>query len=284
MTTPAILRTADSMRAAARAAEATGRRIVLVPTMGFLHDGHLALVREAHRHGDFVVVSIFVNPTQFGPREDLSRYPRDFDGDVKKLESVGVDAVFAPRPDDIYPPGFDTYVVPESLAAGLCGRSRPNHFRGVATVVLILLRICRCRAAVFGEKDYQQLAIIRRMCQDLWLDVEIVAHPIVRESDGLAKSSRNVYLSPSERVQALVLSRALEQAHALARAGERDAARLLTLARATIAEAPAARLDYAEVVDAETLVPMATLDRPAIIALAVFIGTTRLIDNRPLPT
>jgi pantoate--beta-alanine ligase len=264
-------------------AESAGRRIVLVPTMGYLHQGHLNLVRRAREHGDWVVVSIFVNPTQFGPREDLSRYPRDFDGDLAKLNGLGVDAVFAPEPTAVYPPGFDTFVVPESLAAGLCGRSRPGHFRGVATVVLVLFRITRCRAAVFGEKDFQQLAVIRRMVRDFWLDVEIVAHPIVREPDGLARSSRNVYLSPEERAQAPTLARALDRVQAACSGGERDASRLLAVARTTLGEAPLGRIDYVEIVDEESLAPLARVERPAVIALAVYFGKTRLIDNRRLP-
>jgi pantoate--beta-alanine ligase len=261
-----------------------GERIVLVPTMGALHEGHLSLVREAKRHGDRVVVSIFVNPTQFAPHEDLATYPRTLERDVEALEALGVDAVFAPEPGAVYPEGFDTYVVPDQMASVLCGASRPNHFRGVCTVVLLFFRISRCHAAVFGEKDYQQLQIIRRMNRDLWLGVDIVGAPIVREPDGLALSSRNAYLSATERGEALSLSRALHRVDAAFVDGERQVAALLEIANATLAEAPSGRADYVEIVDAETLRPIDRIERAAVCALAVFFGTTRLIDNRLLGT
>jgi len=275
-----VLREPRALRAWADDHIARGRRIGLVPTMGYLHDGHLSLVRLAREKAGVVAASIFVNPTQFGPKEDLSRYPRDLDGDLAKLERAGVDAVFTPEPAHVYPPGFDTYVVPGDLATVLCGASRPGHFRGVCTVVHLLFRMSRCHVAVFGAKDYQQLTIIRRMVRDLWLDVDLVGGPIVREADGLAMSSRNVYLSPDERRDALVLSRALaevERAHA---AGERDAARLVTLAREVIGAAARARVDYVELADAESLQPVTRVEGPVVCALAVFVGNTRLIDNR----
>jgi pantoate--beta-alanine ligase len=277
-----ILREPKGLRAWSDGHISRGKRIALVPTMGYLHEGHLSLVRLARQKADVVAASIFVNPTQFGPKEDLSRYPRDLQGDLAKLEGAGVDGVFTPEPADMYPPGFDTYVVPTELATVLCGASRPGHFKGVCTVVHLLFRMSRCHVGVFGAKDYQQLTIIRRMARDLWLDVEVVGGPIMREADGLALSSRNVYLSADERTDALVLSRALgevEKAHA---AGERDAARLVTRAREVIAAATSARIDYVEVADAETLKPVSRIERPVVCAMAVFVGKTRLIDNRVL--
>ncbi|OGQ80886.1 MAG: pantoate--beta-alanine ligase [Deltaproteobacteria bacterium RIFOXYA12_FULL_58_15] len=282
MSEPTIISSASRMREWANDHRRAGRRIALVPTMGFLHEGHLSLVREAARRADVTVVSIFVNPTQFGPNEDLATYPRDLEGDIAKLADLNVDAVFTPTPDIVYPAGFDTYVVPDTLARPLCGVSRPHHFRGVATVVLILLRLTRCQVAIFGNKDYQQLQIIRHMSADLWLDVEIIGAPIVRERDGLAMSSRNAYLSTDERKQALVLSQALDDAERLVKNGERDARRVLESVRTIIGCAPNARIDYTEVVDAKSLSPTETILRPAACMLAVFIGKTRLIDNRTL--
>ena len=267
------------MRQWAEARIANGQRIGLVPTMGYLHEGHLSLVALARRHADVVVASIFVNPTQFGPQEDLAKYPRDLAGDVEKLTNAGVDVVFAPAASAIYPPGFDTYVVPERLTRVLCGITRPNHFRGVCTVVHLLFRITRAHVAVFGEKDYQQLTILRRMVRDLWLDVDIISAPIVREPDGLAKSSRNVYLAPDERRDAVALSRALAAVRDAFAAGEREVANLLVEARRIFAKAEHARIDYVEIVDAEELSPLARIERPAVCALAVFVGQTRLIDN-----
>lgn len=259
-----------------------GARVVLVPTMGALHEGHRSLVRQAHRHGDRVVVSIFVNPTQFGPKEDLASYPRDLDADIEQLAALDVDVVFTPTAEKVYAPGFDTYVVPQTMASVLCGASRSNHFRGVCTIVLLLFRMSRCHAAVFGTKDYQQLQIIRRMNRDLWLDVDIVDTPILRESDGLAMSSRNAYLSQSERRDAVALSRALDRVAERFDAGERDVESLLTIARATLGEAPTARVDYAEIVDPESLQSLARIEQAAVCALAVAFGSTRLIDNRRL--
>ncbi len=278
-TAPPILRTARDMRAFADERAARGETIGLVPTMGYLHEGHLSLVELARARAKTVVASIFVNPTQFAPHEDLERYPRDLEGDVIKLAGAGVDAVFAPAPREIYPAGFDTYITPGRLAEVLCGRSRPGHFRGVATVVHLLLCLTRARVAVFGEKDYQQLAIIRRMVRDLWLDVEIIGAPIVREHDGLAKSSRNGYLSADERRCAPVLSAAVAEVAAAFAAGERDARRLEALARARLATAPGLKIDYVEVVDALELCPTAKITKPAVCAVAAYLGATRLIDN-----
>ncbi len=268
-----------AMRQWAEGERQAGHTLALVPTMGFLHEGHLALVRAARRRGDTVSVSIFVNPTQFGPQEDLARYPRDLDGDLEKLRTLGVDAVFVPNPAAIYPPGFDTFIEPGAMAQPLCGASRPGHFRGVCTVVHLLFRICLPHVAVFGQKDYQQLQIIRQMTRDLRLDVDIVGVPTVREADGLALSSRNAYLSASERQQATCLWQALQSVQREVLAGERVTAKLLACARAAVARAHAARIDYIDICDRENLAPLAIVDRPAVCALAVFIGTTRLIDN-----
>ena len=275
-------RTAAELRAWANAEIAAGERIVLVPTMGYLHAGHASLMRLARAYGTRVLASIFVNPTQFGPQEDLSRYPRDLPGDVALLEANQVDALFVPEPQEVYPQGFDTYVVPEALATTLCGASRPGHFRGVCTVVLLLMRISRCEALVLGEKDYQQLQIVRRMVQDFWLNVQVVGAPLMREADGLAQSSRNTYLSSTERQDALVLSRVLKHIRGRVAAGESNPKVLLQDALALLAQVPAARVDYVSIVDAQTLQPVSDLTAPAVCALAVFIGKTRLIDNAPL--
>lgn len=268
-----------AMRRWAHFEHATGRRIALVPTMGYLHDGHLALVHEARKEAHRVVVSIFVNPTQFGAGEDLARYPRDLAGDLVKLREARADVAFVPDASAIYPSGFDTWIEPRELASVLCGKSRPGHFRGVATVVAVLLRQTLADVAVFGEKDFQQLQVIRRLVRDLWLDVEIVGVPIVREEDGLAMSSRNAYLSIDERRQALALSRAIDAVQQCFGAGERGGAALLNVVRATLAEVPAVRPEYVELVDRETLQPIESVRAPALLAIAAFVGSTRLIDN-----
>ncbi len=257
-----------------------GRVIVLVPTMGFLHEGHVSLLREGRGRGDVLVISIFVNPMQFGPNEDYARYPRDVMGDLDKARAAGVDLAFVPSAAAMYPGQPLTRVVVDKLADGLCGPKRPGHFVGVATVVAKLFHLVAPHVAIFGEKDYQQLAVIRRMVADLDFGVEIVGMPIVREPDGLAMSSRNAYLTAEERVRALSLSRALAAAEARFRAGERDAARLVAAARDTIAEG--VTIDYVELVDAHTLQPVDAVARPALLGLAAFVGKTRLIDNRVL--
>jgi len=233
---------------------------------------------EARRHGDRVVLSIFVNPLQFGPNEDLERYPRDLPGDLAKAAAHGVDVVFLPTPANMYPPGHQTTVQVHQLEQGLCGGSRPGHFVGVATVVCKLFNIVQPRVAVFGEKDYQQLAIIRQMVRDLDMPVEIVSLPTVREQDGLAMSSRNKYLLPDERQRATAISRALVSARAAWAAGERDSARLVEGVVAGLKD-EVTRLDYVELRDAQSLQPLAVVDRPAVIAVAAFVGRTRLIDN-----
>ena len=268
------------MQRRAQAERARGRTIALVPTMGYLHEGHLSLLREGRRRGDLLALSIFVNPTQFGPTEDLERYPRDPEGDLAKARACGVDLAFLPEAVDMYRPGAQTFVEVRELAQPLCGRTRPGHFAGVATIVAKLFHLCQPQVALFGEKDYQQLAIVRRMVRDLDFPVEIVGMPIVREPDGLALSSRNAYLSPDERTRALALSRGLEAARARLRAGERDGARLSEAARSILAPA-ATRIDYVELRDAEALVEVARLDpgARAVLLAAAFFGRTRLIDN-----
>jgi len=279
---PIVVREPHELRDACDRARSAGHRVGFVPTMGALHAGHLALVDAARSRAGFVVVSIFVNPTQFGPNEDLSRYPRDLDGDVAKLEHA--DLVFAPEPAAMYPPGDQTTVAVGAVAEPLCGPFRPGHFTGVATVVTKLFGLTGPCVAIFGEKDYQQLAVIRRVVRDLFLPVEIVGHPIVREPDGLAMSSRNAYLSAEERARALSLSRGLDAAARRFDAGERDAGVLRDAILEHVRPA-ATSLDYVEVVHPETLAPWRagerTLDR-AVAAIACRIGTTRLIDNRQL--
>ncbi len=247
--------------------------------MGALHEGHLSLVRAARASCDAVAVSIFVNPTQFGPNEDLANYPRAFERDRELLEREGVELLFAPAADEMYPGGAVTWVVVEQLSGKLDGRSRPGHFRGVTTVVAKLFHIVEPDVAFFGQKDAAQVAIIRRMVRDLNLPVEIVVCPIVREPDGLAMSSRNAYLDPLQRTQALVLHRSLMRAQELAGAGQRSAAMLAAAGREEVAAEPSVRLDYFEIVDPETLHPVGDVTQGALIAVAAFVGTTRLIDN-----
>jgi pantoate--beta-alanine ligase len=277
VTLPRLVERAAPMQAEARLARARAETIALVPTMGALHEGHLSLVTEARRRADRVVVSIFVNPAQFGPGEDYEHYPRDLAGDLEKLGTA--DLVFAPHLEEMYPEGFQTFVEVGEITRDLEGRFRPSHFRGVTTVVAKLLHIVQPHFAIFGEKDYQQLLVVRRMVRDLQLDVEIVGMPIVRDSDGLALSSRNAYLSPSERAQATSLSRSLFRAETLFRRGERRAAILAGEMRAILSREPDLRIDYAEVRDAETLAEITEVRAPAVCLLAVRIGRTRLIDN-----
>lgn len=266
-----------------RALHARGQSLALVPTMGFLHEGHLSLIREGARRADRVAVSIFVNPTQFGPGEDLARYPRDLAGDVAKCAGAGASLIWAPAPGEVYPEDFQTWVDVERLSLGLCGGARPGHFRGVATVVCKLLSLFRPKVALFGEKDFQQLAVVRRMARDLDLDAwtEIVGMPIVREADGLAMSSRNAYLSADERRRGLSLRQGLDEALARFAGGERRAAALAEAARAPVVAA-ADRIDYVELVDAATLQPIETLEQDACLLIAAFFGRTRLIDNQVL--
>jgi pantoate--beta-alanine ligase len=267
------------MKEAARKARAENRIIGFVPTMGALHPGHTALVQRAKQECSPVIASIFVNPKQFGPTEDFAKYPRKLDSDSGKFSTAGVDVLFFPDTAEIYPPGFRTYVTVEGLSDRLEGRSRPGHFRGVATVVMKLLEIVQPHFAYFGRKDAQQVRIISQMARDLNLDTEIVVCPIVREPDGLALSSRNAYLTPDERSAATVLHRALEAARAELTAGVRDSLHLQAAVRRVLAAEPQAAVDYAEIVDANAFEPVTRIARPSYILLAAFIGKTRLIDN-----
>jgi len=273
------VRTIAWMKESARQARAEGRVIGLVPTMGALHAGHVALVQRAKRECSNVIASIFVNPKQFGPKEDFAKYPRTLEADSEKLSAAGVDALFLPDAAEIYPDGFRTYVNVEGLSERLEGRSRPGHFRGVATVVLKLLEIMQPQFAYFGRKDAQQVRIISQMARDLNLDAEIVVCPIVREADGLALSSRNAYLGAEERRAATVLHRALEAARAELVAGTRDSLHLQAALRKVLEAEPLAAVDYAEIVDADTFEPVTRVARPCYALLAVFLGKTRLIDN-----
>ncbi|HLF24174.1 MAG TPA: pantoate--beta-alanine ligase [Burkholderiales bacterium] len=259
-----------------------GRRIVFVPTMGFLHEGHLCLVRDARKRGHRVVVSIFVNPTQFSPSEDFAGYPRDFERDRGLLEKEQIDVLFHPPVAEMYPAGVETHVEVERLSLPLCGAARSGHFRGVATIVTKLFNIVRPHAAIFGEKDYQQLQVIRQLVRDLSMNVEIVGHPIVRESDGVAMSSRNSYLTPDERRAAVCLSQSLCKAERLFRRGEKSARAIIDRVASVLAEQPLAQVEYVKLCDAETLTDIDQIRGTALLALAVRIGRARLIDNRLL--
>lgn len=278
MTSARMLKSPEEVRWFTTDARRRGQRLALVPTMGFLHDGHLSLIREGAKRCDVVAATIFVNPTQFGPTEDLSRYPRDLDGDVAKCASAGAAVVYAPAPDVVYPKGYQTYVNVEQVSQGLCGDRRPGHFRGVATVVTKLLALFRPDVALFGEKDYQQLQVISALNRDLDLGVEIVGMPTIREADGLAMSSRNTYLSAEDRVRALSLSKALFEMQRAAASGERSVASLIALGTRQLENT---KLDYLEVRDASTLAALSSLEpgQPARALVAAFVGTTRLIDN-----
>jgi len=256
-----------------------GERIVFVPTMGFLHDAHLSLVRDGKKRGDRVVVSIFVNPAQLNPNEDFAAYPRDFERDRGLLDREQVDVLFHPPVREIYPEGYQTHVNVDKLSRLLCGAHRAGHFQGVATVVAKLFNIVRPHAAIFGEKDYQQLQVIRRLVRDLNFDIEIVGHPIVREADGLAMSSRNAYLSCQERQAAVCLSRSLSRGACMVKRGEAQARIVTQAVRAEIAREPLARLEYVSFCDSATLEEIEEIHDSALLALAVWIGKTRLIDN-----
>lgn len=270
------------MRAECASLSYGGRRLGLVPTMGALHEGHLSLLRAARAQCDIVAASIFVNPTQFGPHEDLAKYPRPFARDTELLRAEGVDLLFAPSVEEMYPPGAVTYVNVEGLGERLCGRSRPQHFRGVATVVSKLFHVVQPEVGFFGQKDAAQVAVIRALVRDLLLPVEIVACPIVREVDGLALSSRNVYLNPEQREQALVLHRSLARVLEIYEKGERDVARLIAAGVEEFSREPKVRLDFLEIVDAASLEPLETAASGALVAVAGLLGSTRLIDNAML--
>ena len=274
-----IAKTVSEVREQVKTWKREGLTIGLVPTMGYLHEGHASLVRAADAQCARVVASVFVNPTQFGPGEDLASYPRDFDHDCALLKECGADMVFHPEPEDMYAPDFCTWVDMDVLNEELCGKSRPIHFRGVCTVVTKLLNIAAPDKAFFGQKDAQQLAVIKRMVRDLNMDVEIVGCPIVREEDGLARSSRNTYLSAEERKAALILSRTIALGQKLVQEGEKDANALVEAMKRNIESEPLARIDYVEAVDGINMQPVDKLEGSVLVAMAVYIGKTRLIDN-----
>jgi len=279
-----VITSLGEMQSRCLAERRAGRTIAFVPTMGFLHEGHASLLHEGRRRGDLLALSIFVNPTQFSANEDLDRYPRDLERDLAIAREAGVDLVWTPTPQQVYPQGYATYVNVEGLTDVLCGASRPGHFRGVTTVVCKLFNVVQPNIALFGEKDFQQLAVIHRMTQDLNLPVEVVGMPIVREADGLAMSSRNVYLSPDERRQALTLAQALATARTLTADGERDSAAILAAARRLFENCPDARIDYLQICHRATLREQPMIDADSVFLLAVFVGKTRLIDNGLLLT
>ena len=274
-----ICYTVDDVRKEVKEWKKQGLSVGFVPTMGYLHEGHRSLMEAARKENDKVVVSIFVNPMQFGPTEDLESYPRDLDKDSKLCEGVGVDLIFHPEPEEMYPEGFCSYVDMNGLTTELCGKSRPIHFRGVQTVVLKLFNIVTPDNAYFGQKDAQQLAVVTRMVKDLSVDTKIHGCPIIREEDGLAKSSRNTYLSEKERQAALILSQSLQVGKALIEQGETDAAVVKKAISDKIATEPLARIDYVDVVDFDTITPIEQIKGNTLVAIAVYIGKTRLIDN-----
>lgn len=269
----------DEVRAQVREWRKQGLTIGLVPTMGYLHEGHKSLIDRAVAENDRVVVSDFVNPIQFGVNEDLATYPRDIEADKRLCEEAGADLIFHPEAEEMYAPDFSTYVEMQKVSEGLCGKTRPTHFRGVCTVVCKLFHIVTPDNAYFGQKDAQQLAVIRRMVRDLNMDIRIVACPIIRESDGLAKSSRNTYLNEEERKAALVLSRAVFHGEKMMKGGERDAETVLSAMQKLIEAEPLAKIDYVEMVDADSIQPLAKAEGRVLVAMAVYIGSTRLIDN-----
>ncbi|MEE1256062.1 MAG: pantoate--beta-alanine ligase [Lachnospiraceae bacterium] len=274
-----VVKTIAEVREQVKAWKAEGLRVGLVPTMGFLHEGHQSLIIKAVEENDRVVVSDFVNPTQFGPKEDLASYPRDIERDAKLCEEAGADLIFHPEPAEMYAPDYCTFVDMDGLTKGLCGKTRPTHFRGVCSVVAKLFNIVAPDSAYFGQKDAQQLAVIRRMVRDLNFDIRIVACPIIREEDGLAKSSRNTYLNAEERAAAVVLSRALNKGKALIESGEQSAAKVKDVIMEELCKEPLAKVDYVEVVDADSIEAIKELNGNVLVAIAVYIGKTRLIDN-----
>ncbi len=275
-----IITTVKEMQTEAEKLRRRGKIIGLVPTMGYLHEGHLSLIRIARKKADVVVISIFVNPTQFGPNEDLDKYPRDIKRDEKLASETGVDIIFYPSNEEMYPERYLTYVTVEKITETLCGTSRPGHFRGVTTICAKLFNIVKPHFAVFGEKDYQQAAVIKQMLRDLNLDMKIITGTIVREADGLAISSRNAHLSPEERQDALVLNRSLKFAEEMIQNGEKRAEAIIKTVKKMIEEKKSTRVDYVSVVDPDTLASLEKIEDKALIALAVFVGDTRLIDNR----
>jgi pantoate--beta-alanine ligase len=274
-----LFETAGEMQKYSESLRLQGKKIAFVPTMGYLHEGHLSLMREGRSRGDCLAISIYVNPTQFGPGEDLDKYPRDFEGDEKLAEAVGCDVIFYPTNQEMYPENYHTYVNVEKITENLCGLSRPEHFRGVATVCAKLFNIVKPHAAIFGKKDFQQLAVIKRMVKDLNMDLEIIGMPTVREPDGLAMSSRNSYLKGDERESALSLSRSLKRAEEMYENGERNAGRIVKEVRRCIDDHSHTRIDYVKICDTETMEDSEYLDSESVLALAVWVGSPRLIDN-----
>lgn len=274
-----ILNTIAEVKEFVKSKKSEGKSIGLVPTMGYLHEGHASLIKKSASENDTTIVSVFVNPTQFGPNEDLDKYPRDIENDMNVAENAGAEIIFHPTPSEMYGEGYSTYVSVENLTTELCGKSRPTHFRGVTTVVSKLFNITQADRAYFGQKDAQQLAVIKRMVKDLNFNLEIVACPIVREESGLAKSSRNVYLSDEEKKQALVLSRSLKEAEQMFDNGERNAEVIIKKIKEILKSSPLANIDYVEIVDFDTIQPIKEINCEALVALAVKFGNTRLIDN-----
>lgn len=274
-----VIKTIKEMKEFSSQARGAGKTIAFVPTMGFFHEGHLSLMREGRKRADLLIVSLFVNPTQFAPHEDLKNYPRNFERDRQMAEEVGTDILFAPEADEMYPPDHQTRVLVEKVTQNLCGRSRPTHFRGVTTVVMMLFEIVTPHVTLFGEKDYQQLVTIRQMVKDLHMSVEVVGMPTVREADGLAMSSRNTYLLPEERKAALSLYRSLQRAKAFLQEGEPRASRILDEMDGILRSEPLVRMDYVQICDAHTLREVDRIEGDVVVALAAYLGKTRLIDN-----
>ncbi len=279
-----IIETVDSMQEKAEEIRLSGKKIGLFPTLGFLHEGHLELIRQGRKRADILVMSLFVNPTQFGPNEDLDKYPRDIEGDIKKAEGEGVDLVFMPSPAEMYPDGFQSSVIVKRITDFLCGQYRPGHFEGVTTVVAKLFNIIKPHFALFGQKDFQQLAVIKRMVKDLNMDIEIVEVPTVREHDGLAMSSRNKYLNPEERKSALCIKKSIDTAIKMAGEGELRSDKIIASLRNLIMSFPSSDIEYINICDPETLEDINTLKEKSLLALAVKVGTTRLIDNCVIDT
>jgi pantoate--beta-alanine ligase len=274
-----IIESAKEMQALSESLRNQRKIVTFVPTMGYFHEGHLDLMREGRKRGDCLVISIYVNPTQFGPNEDFKQYPRDFERDRIMAEGVGVDVIFYPPTAEMYPPYYQTYVTVENVTNNLCGLSRPGHFRGVATICAKLFNLVKPHIAVFGKKDFQQLVTIKRMVQDLNMDLEVIGMPTTREQDGLAMSSRNIYLTPDERVSALSLSRSLKLAKGLYEQGERDAVKMVGEVGKHIESHPYTTIDYVQICDTTTMKDVVLLDGESVLAMAVRVGKTRLIDN-----
>jgi len=274
-----IVETIQEMRKWSEEQKCDGEKIIFVPTMGALHEGHLSLLREGKKHGGKLVLSIYVNPTQFAPGEDFEKYPKNLETDSAMAERCGVDVIFAPECNEMYPEGYQTFVEVEKITNMLCGKARPSHFKGVTTVVAKLFNIVRPDIAIFGKKDFQQLVIIKRMAQDLNMDIEIIGYPIVRENDGLAMSSRNKYLNHNERIAAASINKSLRTAQKMIEDGETNATAIVSRIESIIEESGIPRIDYISIADPQTLEDVDKITRPALIAIAAFVGKARLIDN-----